>query len=97
MTRSQGDVQDSELKLIRTYESKLLEKEEENSRLELEDGIAFSDAIAKLSALLRAILKCQVGEGEEHDAQDRAMEREIELVRLQCENEHLRRLAASRA
>jgi len=98
----QGDVQDSELKLIRTYESKLLEKEEENSRLELEDGIAFSEAIAKLSGLLRAVLKCQVGEddsswqdGNGVGEEDKAMEREVELVRLQCENEHLRRLAAA--
>jgi len=38
----------SEMELTRTHKSKLLGKEEENSRLELDDGIAFSEVIAKL-------------------------------------------------
>jgi len=66
------------LKLI-WYESDVLEKE---------DGIAFSEAIAKLSGLLKAVLELQVGEDDHEKGQegeDTAMEREVELVRLQWE------------
>ena len=56
--------------------------------MEKEDGIAFSEAIAKLSGLLKAVLEFQVGEDDHEKGQegeDKAMEREVELVRLQWE------------
>jgi len=102
------------MKLIRTYDSKLLEKEEENSRkLDLDDDIAFSEVTAKLLGSLGAVLKYQVGEDdhllanyqvsedgeyqrtEEREGEEKAMEREVALVRSQFKNGHLRRLTAA--
>jgi len=82
-------------------------------RLGLDDDIAFSEVITKLSGLLRAVLKYQVGEDdhllanyqvsedgkyqrtEEREGEEKAMEREVALVRLQFESEHLRRLTTA--
>jgi len=91
----------SEMKLIRTYDSKLLEKEEEDLRLELDGDIAFSEVIAELPGLLGAVLKYQVGEDgeyqrtEDREGEEKAMETEVALVRSQFESERLRGLTAA--
>jgi len=53
--------------------------------LEKEDGIAFSEALAKLSGLLKRCWNDRSNNDHEkgQEGEDKAMEREVELVRLQ--------------
>lgn len=105
----QKDVQERELSLIREYEAKLLAREEENSKKDLDTTTAISHSLVHLSYLLRQVLRSQNGEGTESPvtrmdddenrepwtvsaASDYALERDIELARLEKENEELRRL-----
>lgn len=76
------DVQERELTLIRDYESKLLAREEENAANELNASIAASESLARMSELLRQVLATTDGD----------LEREIEVARLEKENEELRRM-----
>lgn len=105
-------MQERELSLIREYETKLLAREEENATQELSTSTALSESFARLSHLLRLILRSQAGEDVEPpteprnldddeedrepwatiDPSDYSMEREIELARLEKENEELRRM-----
>lgn len=94
--------------MIREFESKLLAREEENARAELQASATISNAIARLSYLFRQLLRAQGGEALEDTSPDdeseeretwsttqsaeHALEREIELERLQKENEELRRM-----
>jgi hypothetical protein len=94
------------LSLIRDCEAKLLAREEENTTKELVQMSTVSSSLARLSSLLRQVLLLQNGEdGEEcaGDGQDEdswvdsavteySLERDIELARLEKENEELRRL-----
>ena len=104
---AQQDVQERELSLIRDHEVKLLAREEENATRELVQLSALSSSLARLSSLLRQVLLLQNGEDEEarvnydgegHDGwvnsgrTDFSLERDIELARLEKENEELRRL-----
>jgi len=103
------DVQERELSLIREYEAKLLAREEENSKKDLDTSAAISHSLVRLSYLLRQVLRTQNGEDTEPPvarmdddenrepwtesaASDHALERDIELARLEKENEELRRL-----
>ncbi|KAJ3531741.1 hypothetical protein NMY22_g8029 [Coprinellus aureogranulatus] len=102
-------VQERELSLIREFESKLLAREEENAKAELQANATISNAISRLSFLFRQLLRAHGGEtledtnsvdeAEEQEpwalsqTADYALEREIELERLQNENEELRRMA----
>ncbi|KAF7422688.1 hypothetical protein PC9H_010844 [Pleurotus ostreatus] len=116
------DVQERELSLIRDYETKLLLLEEENSKRELANSTTISESLARLSHVLRQVLKMQCGEpstplpsqaptislaepgiGADVDLEDRepwraavfaeqSLERDIELARLEKENEELRRM-----
>ncbi|KAF4590025.1 hypothetical protein EYR38_009323 [Pleurotus pulmonarius] len=116
------DVQERELSLIRDYERKLLLLEEENSKRELANSTTISESLARLSHVLRQVLKMQCGEpstplpskasaislaepgiGTDIDLEDRepwkaavfaeqSLERDIELARLEKENEELRRM-----
>lgn len=104
----QQDVQERELSLIRDYEAKLMARDEENSTKELIQIAGISNSLAHLSHLLRQVLRAQNGENtvsptnemkdeEEFEAStlgasDHALERDIELCRLEKENEELRRL-----
>jgi len=107
-TRAQS-VQERELSLIRDFEAKLLAREEENAELELRVHSDISVAVARLSYLLRQLLRAQGGEDVDPppspadeaaerepwtaaEAADHALEREIELARLEKENEELRRM-----
>jgi hypothetical protein len=99
-------VQEHELSLIRDYEQRLLELEEAAAAHELVTSTALSQSFARLSSALRLYLRCLSGEdaeprdmdmGEEEGldstpAADWAMGREIELARLEKENEVLRRM-----
>jgi hypothetical protein len=95
--------------LIREYEAKLLAREEENSKKDLDTSTAISHSLARLSYLLRQVLRSQNGEETESPvtrmdddenrepwivsaSSDYALERDIELARLEKENEELRRL-----
>ena len=95
--------------MIREYEAKLLAREEENSKKDLDTSTAISHSLARLSYLLRQVLRSQNGEDTESPvsgaddnenrepwtvsaASDYALERDIELARLEKENEELRRL-----
>lgn len=95
--------------MIREYEAKLLAREEENSKKDLDTSTAISHSLARLSYLLRQVLRSQNGEDTESPgsrmdnnenrepwtvsaASDCALERDIELARLEKENEELRRL-----
>ncbi|KAF8158307.1 hypothetical protein B0H34DRAFT_708248 [Crassisporium funariophilum] len=103
------DVQERELSLIREYEAKLLAREEENAKKDLDKSTAISNSLVRLSHLLRQVLRSQNGEDtespvtrtdDEEDrepwtaaaASDHALERDIELARLEKENDELRRL-----
>ncbi|KAK7469095.1 hypothetical protein VKT23_003586 [Stygiomarasmius scandens] len=134
------DVQERELSLVKEYETKLLEMEEENAKRELAASTAISESLSKMSHLLRQCLRGQGGEelrefnggrrkkrkvegsAEQGEAEDEesileeleeleefvherepwttseatqsewALEREIELARLEKENEELRRM-----
>ncbi|THV05213.1 hypothetical protein K435DRAFT_713147 [Dendrothele bispora CBS 962.96] len=108
------DVQERELSLVREYETKLLEMEEENATRDLAASTAISESLSKMSHLLRQCLRAQGGEEpKDFDARRKkskfvherepwttsdatqaewALEREIELARLEKENEELRRM-----
>ncbi|KAF8798771.1 hypothetical protein BYT27DRAFT_7202466 [Phlegmacium glaucopus] len=103
------DVQERELSLIRDYEAKLLAREEENSKQDLDTSTAISHSLVHLSYLLRQVLRSLNGEDTESPVtrmdddenrepwtvsagSDYALERDIELARLEKENEELRRL-----
>ncbi|KAL0581035.1 hypothetical protein V5O48_001029 [Marasmius crinis-equi] len=120
------NVQEHELSLIREYETKLLALEESNATQELQTSTAISDSLARVSRLLRQLLRTQGGENvfEEGSSREKgtveeeleevtqsvyerepwlsrdatqaewALEREIELARLEKENEELRRMLA---
>lgn len=95
--------------MIREYEAKLLAREEENSKKDLDTSTVISHSLVRLSYLLRQVLRSQNGEDTESPivridedenrepwidsaASDHALERDIELARLEKENEELRRL-----
>ena len=95
--------------MIREYEAKLLAREEENARKDLDTSTAISHSLTRLSYFLRQVLRSQSGEDTESPvtrtddnenrepwtvsaASDYALERDIELARLEKENEELRRL-----
>jgi hypothetical protein len=94
------------LSLIRDYEAKLQAREEENATKELVQISTVSSSLARVSSLLRQVLLLQNGEDVEAHAGDgedkegwatstvteHALERDIELARLEKENEELRRL-----
>ncbi|KAI5833528.1 hypothetical protein K523DRAFT_361082 [Schizophyllum commune Tattone D] len=132
------DVQDHELSLVRSYEEKLLQLEEDNAKTELQYTTELSNALARLGQYLRGLSRLEGGEpveGEEdttstnepaaegpdeasvqlsapkedEDGQepnsptfeevmvaptsyDHALQREIELARLEQENAELRRM-----
>ncbi|KAF8630847.1 hypothetical protein AX17_005206 [Amanita inopinata Kibby_2008] len=108
------DVQESELSLIRDYETKLLGLEDENSSEDLRISTATVESLTRIARLLRQLLRIQggenvseMGDGEEEGEEeeewepwksvgqayaDDALEREIELARLEKENEELRRM-----
>ena len=104
----QQHIQERELSLIRDFEMRLLAREEENANAELQTNIIVSDAVSRISNLLRQLLRAQGGEeadsqvpadeAEEREpwtlgqAAEQALEREIELARLEKENEELRRM-----
>ena len=139
LTRTpQQDVQDHELSLVRSYEEKLLQLEEDNAKTELQYTTELSNALARLGQYLRGLSRLEGGEpveGEEdttstnepaaegpdetsvqlsapkedEDGQepnsptfeevmvaptsyDHALQREIELARLEQENAELRRM-----
>ena len=87
--------------MIREYEAKLLAREEENSKKDLDTSTAISHSLVRLSYLLRQVLRSQNGEDTESGtddnenrepwtmsaASDYALERDIELARLEKENE----------
>lgn len=94
--------------MIREYETKLLAREEENAEAELAANTAVSEAFERISQLLRKLVHLQNGEDVEAPVVSRAdeaagvvqltgeeygLEREIELARLERENEELRRMA----
>ena len=96
--------------MIREYETKLLELEDENSSRELKQSTETSESLRRIAHILRQLLRVQEGEDvssperreiEEEWAPwksigqvsaDHALEREIELARLEKENEELRRM-----
>jgi len=103
------DVQERELSLIREYETKLLELEDENSGSELKQSAATIESLRRIANLLRQVLRVQGGEEmtetEVRELDDYApwkaigqsaaeysLEKEIELGRLEKENEELRRM-----
>ncbi|KAJ8520838.1 hypothetical protein ONZ45_g2386 [Pleurotus djamor] len=111
------EVQERELSLMREYETKLLQMEEEKATHELANNTAISESLSRLSNLLRQILKLQTGElydaplsappsstdtpfipEEEREPwmlaalAEKTLERDIELARLERENEELRRM-----
>lgn len=106
----QRDVQERELSLIREYETKLLSREEENATQELKASTAISASLARLSHVLRRLLRAESGEDDEEPpatrtqeeeeqepwnaslAAEHSMAREIELARLQAENEQLKQM-----
>ncbi|KAL1743612.1 hypothetical protein HDZ31DRAFT_40532 [Schizophyllum fasciatum] len=132
------DVQDHELSLVRSYEEKLLQLEEENAKTELQTTSELANALARLGQYLRGLSRLEAGEPvegdddaassnatatdgpdeaslqlsapkEDEDGQepgsptfeevmvaptsyDHALQREIELARLEQENAELRRM-----
>ncbi|KAK0487316.1 hypothetical protein IW261DRAFT_1447215 [Armillaria novae-zelandiae] len=86
------DVQERELSLIREYETRLLALEEDNAARDLSTSTATSGAIARLSAIMRRVLRALGGEDGDGEGEGEALEREIELARLEKENEELRRM-----
>ncbi|KAG7443135.1 uncharacterized protein BT62DRAFT_982274 [Guyanagaster necrorhizus] len=94
------DVQERELSLIREYETRLLALEEDNAARDLSTSTATSEAITRLSTIMRQVLRSLEGEDVEHPSKDQAvasasahaLEREIELARLEKENEELKRM-----
>src|SRR5436190_1732956 len=99
----QRDVQEHELSLVRDYEAKLLVREEEAVTQDLATSTAVSQSLARLSHSLRHSLRSLGGEDPADDgppdeepnastAPGWALEREVELARLEKENEMLRRM-----
>ncbi|KAL1692847.1 hypothetical protein GGG16DRAFT_50550 [Schizophyllum commune] len=100
------DVQDHELSLVRSYEEKLLQLEEDNAKTELQYTTELSNALARLGQYLRGLSRLEGGEpdGQEPNSPtfeevmvaptsyDHALQREIELARLEQENAELRRM-----
>lgn len=110
----QKDVQEQELSLIREYETKLLARQDEYVAQDLASAVTFSQSLARISCLLRQVVRSLNGEdlpspvtrqdGEDNyepwaatTASQYALEREIELSRLETENEELRRMLDSYA
>ena len=133
------DTQSHELSLIRSYESHLLAREEENTAKDLALATSLTHSLVRLSGVLRGLVRLESGEehlpqimggltvahsstspgegasstgldaevdsdaevledrepwmGLEASESDYALERDIELARLEKENEELRRLA----
>lgn len=100
-------MQEHELSLIREYERRLLNHEEINATRELSTNTGISESVARLSQALRQLIRAQGGEEAEQElmteederepwmaavASEQALEREIELARLEKENEELRRM-----
>ena len=94
-------MQERELSLIREYETKLLALEDENAGEELKQSSETSDSLRRIAHMLRQLLRTQCGEevleieGEEEwgrGSGDYAQDREIELARLEKENEELKRM-----
>jgi hypothetical protein len=99
-------VQERELSLIREFEGKLLSQEEANAMQELTTNTAIGGSLARLSDTLRKLLRAECGEDEEEEvgegegeeewdgelAAEHSLEREIELARLQAENEQLKQM-----
>lgn len=104
------DVQERELSLIREYETKLLSREEDSATQELLASTVMSASLARLSDVLRGLLRTESGEDDEEPpptrtqeeeedepwnatlAAEHSLEREIELARLQAENEQLKQM-----
>ncbi|KAK0503872.1 hypothetical protein EDD18DRAFT_479679 [Armillaria luteobubalina] len=89
------DVQERELSLIREYETRLLALEEDNAARDLSTSTATSGAITRLSTIMRRVLRSLGGEDGEEASEEQAaasLEREIELARLEKENEELKRM-----
>jgi hypothetical protein len=88
----------------------LLSREEENATQELLASTAISASLARLSQILRGLVRAENGEDDEEGPPERteeeeeespwnatlaaehSMEREIELARLQAENEQLKQM-----
>lgn len=94
-------MQERELSLIREYETKLLALEDENAGQELKQSTETSESLRRIAHVLRQLLRTQCGEevwdmeGEEEwgrGSAEHGMEREIELARLEKENEELKRM-----
>lgn len=62
LTFMQQAVQEQELALVREYETKLLAREEQNASESLSKSTEISDAVARISDLLRKLLYAQTGE-----------------------------------
>ncbi|KAL1711065.1 hypothetical protein EV121DRAFT_191362 [Schizophyllum commune] len=96
------DVQDHELSLVRSYEEKLLQLEEDNAKTELQHTTELSNALARLGQYLRGLSRLEGGEPPNSPtfeevmvaptSYDHALQREIELARLEQENAELRRM-----
>ncbi|KAG6856533.1 hypothetical protein H0H87_003458 [Tephrocybe sp. NHM501043] len=100
------DVQERELSLIREFETKLLARQEEFVAQDLSTHTAVSESLARISHLLRQFLRSLGGEDvhspttqtddeegpETLYTPEHALSRETELVRLEHENEELRRM-----
>ena len=98
-------MQEHELSLVRDYEKRLLEREEQAATQDLITSTAVSHSLARLSNSLRQFTRSlngedqgseptASGEGGERDGAgaDWAMSREIALARLENENGILRRM-----
>ncbi|KAJ6557358.1 hypothetical protein DFH09DRAFT_1163897 [Mycena vulgaris] len=118
------DVQQRELALAREYESQLLARQEDSDSHDLGSSTTVYEALARISHVLRQLLRAQGGELPQPEVDpaapkplpvedrepwttlaarepwtapkvtgaDHALEREIELARLEKENEELRRM-----
>jgi len=100
-------VQEKELSLIRSFESRILALQDEDSKARLAVSTGQSESLARLSRSFRQFIRASGGEDadrqppeqpEDFDAwspnpdADWALEREIELARLERENMELRRM-----
>jgi hypothetical protein len=94
----QRDVQEHELSLVREYEEKLLTREEATATQELAHSLAISQSFARLSNSMRSYTRAFGGEekmlpeGTDGGTAEWALSREIELARLEKENDMLRRM-----
>lgn len=103
---AQRDVQERELSLIREYESQLLSQEEVKATQELTTNTAIAGSLSRLSDALRKLLRAECGEEDEMEEEKGgeglveepelvapdSLEREIELARLEAENEQLKQM-----